>query len=66
MSGIPLYPYAVTITYKPEVQRKPVTRACANLPSAMAVYDENKGKAQVYSVEVVLTLHKHTAGGKGQ
>ena len=66
MSGIPLYPFRVIITFQPNTGRQPVARQCADMPGAMAVYEENKGRQNVYSVEVLLTVHKHTTGGKGQ
>jgi hypothetical protein len=63
MSGIPLYPYRVTITFQPNTGRQPVTRVCANLPSAMGIFSDNIGRQNVHSVEIFLTIHKHTPTG---
>lgn len=56
---VPQYPFTVSIVFQPVGSRPSVTRRCADLPSAMAIYEENKGRANVLHIEVTLTLHQH-------
>jgi hypothetical protein len=58
---IPSYPFSVLIEYRPHINRKPVTKSAGTLEGAMAVYEENIGRQDVYRVTITLIIHQALA-----
>lgn len=55
---IPSYPFTVTIDYKPESHRKPVSKSFETLASAMAALIENQGKKDVKRIRINMTIEQ--------
>jgi len=53
---IPRYPFTVTIEYREEVKRKPISKSFDTLISAVAALHENIGKRDVRRITISLIL----------